>query len=515
MGEHKGSVLIVDDERFFREAIREILEAEGLRCLECSDGEAAIELADDADVGVVVLDIRLPGIDGIEVLRRLRKQRPALQVIMLSASTDQDLVLEALRLGACDYLAKPLHDEELLLAVSRAVGSHSVASEWNRLQSRLACLANRIETLSATLASNVGEKRRELLQLGAVDTAAEVLEARKTSLMLLSEDGSQLQVAAVHGRVLSPEEMDPVPIGEGVAGMALERIAAEFVNDVATDPRYAGRAPDDRYESPAFAVAPLAVGDRRLGVLSATDREGGGDFADEDLCLLRLLAMQIAEMLCAEQDGGTHEIHEGLAASAVETSEESRVAGAGEQGSALDAELAWLVCDAVVSEVEPQRVIRALLGPLASSLGADPVSLYLVDPQSGSLRLEGQGDADLRPERAELLPGRGLCGLVVETGHMIACDEPSDDPRYDADFDTPQDGVPGPVLCLPLQLRGKLVGLFRAFPRAGAGVSARTGEVLAAALSAAVRNVLLYRSLVDSIEEVAAARRDAHHHPTA
>jgi DNA-binding response OmpR family regulator len=506
MGEYGVSVLIVDDERFFREAIREILEAEGLSCVDCANGEEALELAPKGDIGVVVLDIRLPGIDGIEVLRRLREQNASLQVIMLSASTDQELVLEALRLGACDYLAKPLHDEELVLAVRRAANGYSVASDWHGLQTRLARLVNRIEALSATLAVGDREKRDEQLRLAAVATAAEVLEARKTSLMLLSADGSQLRVAAVHGGAVSADDMDAVALGDGVAGVAIERLEAQRVSDVTIDPRYAGRAPEGRYESASFVVAPLAVGERRFGVLCATERLRG-DFGDEDLCLLRLLAMQIAELMIRSSE-------EGLAFIEAEALPDGpQLASASAEtpcdGDSLDAELARLVCDAVVSEVEPQRVIRAVLEPLASSLEADPVSIYLIDPESGALRLEGQSETGLRSDRPELVRGRGLCGLVAETGHLIASEEPESDARYVRDVDTPQDGVTGGLLCVPLQLRGKLVGLFRAFPRRTSGLSARTGEVLGAALSAAVRNVLLYRSLIESIDDVAAARRDA------
>ena len=507
-----AKVLIVDDERFFREAIREILESEGLACIECGAADQALELARDPSVGVVVLDVRLPDSDGVDLLRDLRELRSALQVIVLSASTDQELVLEALRLGACDYLAKPLHDEELLLAVRRAAGSYSVASGWTGLRSRLECLADRIESLSTALSHHAGDKRRELLYRAAVDTAADVLEARKTSLMLLSEDTGELRVVAAHGRQLTAEEMDSVPIGEGVAGLAIARIEAERVSDVESDARYAGRTPDGRYESPSFAIAPLAVGERRYGVLCATDRAGGGDFGEEDLCLLRLLAMQIAELIASES--AAPEALEQLESRppapdrALETSGdfEDQADPAGDE---RDAELARLVCDAVVSEVEPQRVIRAVLEPLSRSLDAAPVSLFLLDSKSGELRLEGECDGGLRDERAELPRGRGLCGVVLETGHLVASNEPELDGRYDAEVDTPRDGVPGPLLCVPLQLRGKVVGVFRAFPREAAVVSARTGEVLAAALSAAVRNVLLYRSLVESIEEVAAARRDA------
>ena len=65
------------------------------------------------------------------------------------------------------------------------------------------------------------------------------------------------------------------------------------------------------------------------------------------------------------------------------------------------------------------------------------------------------------------------------------------------------------MLCVPLRLRGKVLGLFRGFPSRGVGASARTGEILSATLSAAVRNALLYRSLLESIDDVAEARREA------
>ena len=65
----------------------------------------------------------------------------------------------------------------------------------------------------------------------------------------------------------------------------------------------------------------------------------------------------------------------------------------------------------------------------------------------------------------------------------------------------------GPLLCGPLRFRGKTLGVFRAFPKSARDASPALGELLSAALSAAVRNVLLYRSLVQTIEEVAAARR--------
>jgi DNA-binding NtrC family response regulator len=195
MGEQSARILIVDDERFFREAIRDILAADGFDCIEVDTGEQALDRVDDTSLGVVILDIRLPGIDGIEVLRRLREIRPALRVIMLSASTDQELVLEALRLGACDYLAKPLHDEELVLAVRRAAESYVVATDRGRLRERLDCLVESVEELAGRASGASRQERLEMLRQGAVEAAAAVLGAEKTSLMLLNEEGMAAGIA--------------------------------------------------------------------------------------------------------------------------------------------------------------------------------------------------------------------------------------------------------------------------------------------------------------------------------
>ena len=96
----RNRVLIVDDELFFLEAIDEILRANDYETIRADDGASALEHAADPSVSVVVLDVRLPDMDGISVLAKLRELRPELPVIMLSASTDQEIVLEALRARA-------------------------------------------------------------------------------------------------------------------------------------------------------------------------------------------------------------------------------------------------------------------------------------------------------------------------------------------------------------------------------------------------------------------------------
>ncbi len=262
----------MDDERFFREVINDTLTAAGLEVVTAANGAEALEAAADPSIGAVVLDLQLPDLHGLEVFRRLKETRPDLRVVILSAHTDEAHVLEALRLGAFDYLAKPLHEEELVLAVRRALDTHGLASGWQRLKSRVDRLQDSLQELWARARAD-GVSPDDLRTL-AVRAVAEVLGAARTSLLLLDEDAAELKVVAALGNKVPTSEMDAVPLGKGVAGLALARGEPLLVGDVADDARFAGRDAPGTYASGSFAVAPLVAGARALGVLCATERTG-------------------------------------------------------------------------------------------------------------------------------------------------------------------------------------------------------------------------------------------------
>lgn len=495
-------IAVADGEKFFRDAICETLGSAGFSCVIAEDGTRALELAADDSVGVVVLDLRLPEAGGLSVLRELRRSRPELRVLVLSASTDQETVLEALRLGACDYLAKPLHDEELLLAVSRAAEDHQLAAASHRLQLQLSRLASLSDDLSRRAAATDGEDRNAFLRQAAALGAAELLGAEKTSLMLPDDAGDELHVVAAVTPGIAVDEMDPVPAGQGVAGVVYERAEGLLRESQQAEHPVPSAQVEGRYPSDSFVVAPVKSGGRSLGVLCATEPLRAAGFGLEDLALLELFAGRLGPLLTANDDAKEEPVAE------VRPEREVR-ARAEDEDPALDSELMRQICEALVNDVEPDRVIGAVLRPIERELRAAPVSIHLLDAEREWLHCEGQLDGGSRVDRAKLPTSRGLTGTVLQTGRLVATAAPEVDPRYDAEVDTPEDGQPGPLLCVPLSLRGRAVGLCRVFLPAGAPASARTAEALAAALSAAVRNVLLYRSLVESIEEVAEARRQA------
>lgn len=500
MTEKRGRVLIVDDEVFFREAIGEILADANFETRTASTGKSALEMIESSEIGAVVLDVRMPDLDGIQVLACIREARPELPVIMLSSSTDQEIVLEALRLGANDYLAKPLHDEELVLAVGRALDGFEVVAAKNRIQSRIDRLVEEMERLSQLVRLAPTEDRVLVLRQGVVNASAEVLEASRISLMLVDPDQETLRVVAMRGADLELEAMNPKKVGEGASGIAFAESVLLCVGDASRDERFAGQAAGV-YESGAFAVVPLVCLGVPVGVLCASEGEDGEDRFLEETNILRLLGMQISEFLAADPDVEILlQQASGIDVEGVEPTPVTGIDG--------DAELARVVCEAIAAEAEPDRMLQRALSGASQHLRAAPVSVYVLSPDGSRLTCELSVDGGIASDRSKLPARVGFVGQVVQSGQLVAVDAPDADERFSPRVDTAVDGKVRPYLCVPLKLRGKVVGIFRAFLDEGR-VSARTGEVLGAAFSAALRNVLLYRSLRKSIEDVADARRAA------
>jgi two-component system, OmpR family, response regulator ResD len=114
----RGSVLVVDDEPTIAEVVARYLERAGYETRVAADGPAALEAAGERRVDLVVLDLMLPGIDGLEVMRRLRRGTgPAPAIILLTARGEESDRITGLRLGADDYVVKPFSPRELVARV--------------------------------------------------------------------------------------------------------------------------------------------------------------------------------------------------------------------------------------------------------------------------------------------------------------------------------------------------------------------------------------------------------------
>ena len=130
-------ILIVDDDAGLRESFRLILE-DGYELVDAADGRQALEIARTREVDLVLLDIRLPEIDGIEVLERIKSIDEQVEVILVTAVKTVRTAVAAMKLGAFDYITKPFEEEELLSVVRRALEKRSLEREVVFLRSELA-----------------------------------------------------------------------------------------------------------------------------------------------------------------------------------------------------------------------------------------------------------------------------------------------------------------------------------------------------------------------------------------
>ena len=134
----KGTILVVDDEPEIGWAFAKVLGEEGLQILTAKNGKEALAKVEREQPDVVFLDVKLPGMDGLSILRKIREKRHAQLVIMLTGHEDVKTAVEAMRLGAYDYLIKPLPNERLKIIVQHALETMTLSRQVNTLSQEIA-----------------------------------------------------------------------------------------------------------------------------------------------------------------------------------------------------------------------------------------------------------------------------------------------------------------------------------------------------------------------------------------
>ena len=181
-------ILVVDDEVNIRNALVTMLEKKGYQVSGAGTGEEALQHLEEARMGLVITDLRMPGIGGMEFLRRLKDKWSDTEVVVMTAFGSIDTAVEAMRLGAYDYLTKPIDRERFPVVVEKALEHHALTFE-NK------CLRDRLET-STRFDQMIGESEPMQRVYGLVEMVVD----SDVTVLLTGESGTgkELVARAIH-----------------------------------------------------------------------------------------------------------------------------------------------------------------------------------------------------------------------------------------------------------------------------------------------------------------------------
>jgi putative nucleotidyltransferase with HDIG domain len=277
-------ILVVDDEDMIRDLCTHILSAEGYHVTTAANGAEALEELKRTPADLMITDIKMPGIDGLELFERVKAWKQDIVTIFITGHGTLDTAIESLLRGVDGFILKPFTQEELLGAVNRAINSSRLKKENIRLKALIPLFE-----ISKLLVTEI-----DLAHLFKLITEVLVQEfsADRVSLMLIDEPSGSLLIRASHGLSSEVALKARRKEGDGVSGLVLQHRKPLIIS--------AGKHPDpevmaalNRENMPASSMSvPLIGKNKMFGVLSVS-KSSGSPFSTSDLQIVLILSSQV------------------------------------------------------------------------------------------------------------------------------------------------------------------------------------------------------------------------------
>lgn len=191
------SILIVDDEPNYLVVLSELLKDEGFEVFTAADGFSGLKLVEDVDLDLVVTDMQMPGMNGLELLQKVKEKNRDLPVVVITAFAEVEKAVQAMQAGAYSYLAKPFSNDELIITLNKAAQHYSLVRENTRLRSEIKGKSG--------FAGMVGKNPRMLQVYQLIEKVAPT----HASVLITGESGTGKELVAKAIHVNSPRESRP------------------------------------------------------------------------------------------------------------------------------------------------------------------------------------------------------------------------------------------------------------------------------------------------------------------
>lgn len=477
-------ILIIDDSARIVEFLTDVLEPLGYTLLSAANGTDGLTGALSGQPDLIMLDLNMPDMSGLQVLESLRQRNCQSPVILMTSYGSESVVVQALRLGARDYLVKPFAMDELLTAVGRALEEGRLRRDRERLVQEVSKTNQEVTLRMRELATLQGIGRsvaslmpRKQLLRRILDAAVYLAGAKVGALFLLDGDSHELRLEAVRQ-------------GEtyrvGLQAMVNDSHVQDVLRSgrpmwIANPTKSTGVTSYLGQKAHSLLYVPVKLGDTAIGVMGVAWLNGGR------------VSPEMENRLVALAD------YAAIALQNAQLYEDSQLQA--QQLSTVNH-----IARMIVSSLDLKEIMRAVVRSLKESLHVETATLVLLDEESGEpvfeILLQDDGKTS---ERFHPKVGQGIVGWVIQNKQSLRVNDVSQEPRFYPDVDRASGVNTHSILCVPLIVTNKVIGAIEAInklndqvPKGRGQFTDRDEELLrgaAAFVAMAVENARLHAAM--------------------
>ena len=468
--ERQKKVLLIDDDPFALKSMARALEGESYQVATAASGSEAIDLLKQSSFDLVLTDLKMPEVDGLEVLRQTREIAPQAVVLMLTGYASLESAIEALHEGAYDYLTKPCSADELKLKIAKGLERVRLAEERQRAEEEIKRRNEELAALNAiAYAINSPDVRDAFPVL--VEGLQDITGCDLVSLIVLDEAGKQFITTVLESPFPIPAEGEVTPLSATAVLESLEAGRPHLTADLSTETHFPFEQALYQAGLSSRVTLPLLVGSEVFGALNL----GGSDtdlFREDQLPVLRQIADALALAL---QNSFIFQAER----------EQRELAEALEEAAA-----------AVSSTLDPDQVLDRILEQVSRVVPNDAANIMLVEgDQARIVRWRGYerfGVEEFVSTVVFRIPEVPNLQQMLESGEPMVIPDTATYPGW---LDLPPQEWLRSYAAAPIVVRGEVIGFLNvdsATPGFFTQAHAEALRAFADHVAAAIENARLY-----------------------
>jgi len=298
----RNKILVIDDNEWIRDSLKELLAMSGYQVEVAENGDAGLKKIKSKEYDVILTDIQMPRVDGLELLKQIKDYDATLPVVMITGFPTVDTAIKAMKDGASDFITKPFKYEHVNMVVDKLVNERKAAKKGAQKDGKIA-QSKTIESLNTKLnkkvkelsllysiseSMNVPQTSSDELFNRIAHVASELVEANGAYVLVLDNVSDELIVKAVKGNGTDWKVDSTIAVDGNIPWKEIMEDKHLIINKGKGGGKKRAVRGLNKFDSSAFI--PLKIKDSVFGVLSVFDKLSGGKFGQEDVKLLMTLA---------------------------------------------------------------------------------------------------------------------------------------------------------------------------------------------------------------------------------